>query len=56
MILHVVRQINQWREGAFAFHPSADSGFPVRFNVQRVVLDLMRLEDERQRLRSVPTR
>lgn len=56
MILHVVRQINQWREGAFAFHPSEDSGFPVRFNVQKVVLDLMRLEDERQHLRSVPTR
>lgn len=52
MILNVVGQINQWREGAFAFHPSKDSGFPIRFNVQRVVLDLMRLQDERQRSRS----
>jgi tetratricopeptide (TPR) repeat protein len=55
MIVHVIRQIKPWREGAFAFHPSEDSGFPVRFNVQKVVLDLMRQEDERQRLRSVPT-
>ena len=52
MLLNVVGQINQWREGAFAFHPCKDSGFPIRFNVQRVVLDLMRLQDERQRSRS----
>jgi Flp pilus assembly protein TadD len=55
MILHIVGQINQWREGAFAFHPCPDSGFPIRINVQKVVLDLMRLEDERQRLRSEST-
>jgi Flp pilus assembly protein TadD len=55
MILHVVGQINQWREGAFAFHPCPDTGFPIRINVQKVVLDLMRLEDERQRLRSEST-
>jgi tetratricopeptide (TPR) repeat protein len=48
MILHVVSQINQWRDGVFAFHPSADTGFPIRFNVQEVVLDLMRLEDEKR--------
>jgi hypothetical protein len=54
MILHVVSQINQWREGVFAFHPSADTAFPIRFNVQEVVLDLMRLEDER-RQREEPT-
>jgi tetratricopeptide (TPR) repeat protein len=48
MILHVVSQIKQWREGVFAFHPSVDTGFPIRFNVQEVVLDLMRLEDERR--------
>jgi hypothetical protein len=48
MILHVVSQINQWRDGVFAFHPSADTAFPIRFNVQEVVLDLMRLEDERR--------
>ncbi len=55
MIVHVVGQINQWREGAFAFHPSEDSGFPVRFNIQKVVLDMMRLQDERHRLRTEPT-
>lgn len=54
MIVHVVGQINQWREGAFAFHPSEDSGFPVRFNVQKVSLDLLRQQDERRRLRSEP--
>jgi Flp pilus assembly protein TadD len=54
MIVHVVGQINQWREGAFAFHPSEDSNFPVRFNIQKVVLDMMRLQDERHRLRSEP--
>lgn len=53
MILHVIGQIKQWREGVFAFHASADTGFPIRFNVQEVVLDLMRLEDEsRQRMES----
>ncbi len=56
MILNVVGQINQWREGAFAFHACNDSGFPIRFNVQRVVLDLMRLQDERQRSRSESAR
>jgi tetratricopeptide (TPR) repeat protein len=55
MILHVIGQINQWREGAFAFHPSEDTGFPVRLNVQKVVLDLLRMEDERQHLRSEST-
>ena len=54
MILHVIGQINQWREGVFAFYPSADTAFPIRFNVQEVVLDLMRLEDER-RQRTEPT-
>jgi tetratricopeptide (TPR) repeat protein len=56
MIIHVIRQIKQWREGSFAFHPSEDSDFPIRFNVQKVVLDLMRLEDERQHMRSGPAR
>jgi Flp pilus assembly protein TadD len=54
MILQVIGQINQWREGVFAFYPSADTAFPIRFNVQEVVLDLMRLEDER-RQRTEPT-
>jgi tetratricopeptide (TPR) repeat protein len=56
MILHVVRQVNQWREGAFAFHASGDSGFPIRFNIQKVALDLMRQEDERLRPRPESTR
>lgn len=54
LILHVIGQINQWREGVFAFYPSADTAFPIRFNVQEVVLDLIRLEDER-RQRTEPT-
>lgn len=54
MILHVVSQINQWREGVFAFHPAPDNAFPIRFNVQEVVLDLLRLEDEK-RQRKEPT-
>jgi tetratricopeptide (TPR) repeat protein len=49
MVLHAVGQINQWRQGAFSFHPSADSGFPVRFHIQKVVLDLLRQEDEERR-------
>jgi hypothetical protein len=53
MILHIISQINQWREGVFAFHPAPDTRFPIRFNVQEVVLDLMRLQDERrQRMES----
>jgi hypothetical protein len=55
MILHVVGQVRQWREGVFAFHATDNEGFPVRFNVQKVVLDLMRLEDETQRQRSGST-
>ncbi len=48
--LHTVEQVSQWREGAFAFHAGSDEGtFPIRFNVQEVVLELMRLEDERRR-------
>jgi tetratricopeptide (TPR) repeat protein len=54
MILHIVSQINHWREGVFAFHASVDTGFPIRFNVQEVVLDLMRVEDEK-RQRMEPT-
>jgi hypothetical protein len=54
MIVHVVGQIKQWREGAFAFHPSEDSNFPVRFNIQKVALDMLRMQDERNRLRSEP--
>jgi Flp pilus assembly protein TadD len=54
MIIDVVGQIKQWREGAFAFHPSEDSNFPVRFHVQSVVLDLLRREDERLRSESMP--
>lgn len=56
MVLNVIGQINQWREGAFAFHPCKDSGFPIRLNVQKVVLDLLRQEDEREHLRSESTR
>lgn len=54
MILHVLSQINGWREGVFAFHPSPDTAFPIRFNVQEVVLDLLRAEDEK-RQRTEPT-
>lgn len=50
MIVHVIGQINRWREGAFAFHPSQDSSCPIRLNVQNVVLDLLRVEDEKQHL------
>jgi Flp pilus assembly protein TadD len=46
MIVDVVGQIKKWSQGAFAFHACEDSGFPVRFNVQGVVLDLLRVEDE----------
>lgn len=47
MIVLVIGQINQWQKGAFAFHPAEDMGFPIRFNVQNVVLELLRTEDER---------
>lgn len=48
MTLHIVSQIKQWREGVFAFHPSPGTSFPIRFNVQRIVLELMRIQDETQ--------
>jgi len=48
MTLHIISQIKQWREGVFAFHPSPGTSFPLRFNVQRIVLELSRIEDETQ--------
>jgi tetratricopeptide (TPR) repeat protein len=48
MTLHIISQIKQWREGIFAFHPSPGTSFPIRFNVQRIVLELSRIEDEMQ--------
>lgn len=49
VILDVTVQVTQWRDGVFAFHPSKDHSFPIRFNVQEVILELMRREDEKNR-------
>src|SRR6185503_5425202 len=41
-----------WSEGAFSFHPEAEKDLPaIAFDVQNVMLELMRLTDERNQQR-----
>ena len=38
-----------WNEGAFSFHPGSDRGLPaIAFDLQNVMLEIMRLADETQ--------
>jgi len=42
-----------WQEGAFSFHPEGDQDPPpVSFNLQEIILDLVRIGDEHMRLDS----
>ena len=42
-----------WTEGAFSFHPGSDRGLPaISFDLQNVMLEIMRIADERNANRS----
>jgi tetratricopeptide (TPR) repeat protein len=52
-VLDALEEMLAWKEGAFSFHPGADRGMPViAFDLQNVMLEIMRLADERDATRS----
>jgi tetratricopeptide (TPR) repeat protein len=47
-VLDALEQMLGWKEGAFSFHPEGEKEMPaIAFDVQNVMLELMRLADER---------
>jgi tetratricopeptide (TPR) repeat protein len=47
-VLDAMEEMLAWKEGAFSFHPGGDRGMPViAFDLQNVMLEIMRLADER---------
>jgi Flp pilus assembly protein TadD len=47
-VLDALAEMLTWTEGAFSFHPEAEKKLPaISFDVQNVMLELMRLTDER---------
>ena len=47
-VLDALEEMLAWKEGAFSFHPGGDRGMPViAFDLQNVMLEIMRLADER---------
>ncbi len=52
-VLDALEEMLAWKEGAFSFHPGGDRGMPViAFDLQNVMLEIMRLADERDATRS----
>jgi hypothetical protein len=52
-VLEALEEMLAWKEGAFSFHPGGDRGMPViAFDLQNVMLEIMRLSDERDATRS----
>ena len=44
-----------WKEGAFSFHPGGDQELsPISFDVQELVLDVVRISDERKHAEERP--
>jgi hypothetical protein len=42
-------EMQTWNEGGFSFHPGSDRGLPaIAFDLQNVMLELMRIADERK--------
>jgi tetratricopeptide (TPR) repeat protein len=49
-LLEALLEMIAWHEGAFSFHPADDPGLPaISFNLQNVMLELMRVIDERKK-------
>ena len=47
-VIDALAEVLGWKEGAFSFHPGSDRGLPaIAFDLQNVVLEVMRLADER---------
>jgi tetratricopeptide (TPR) repeat protein len=52
-VLDALAEMLNWNEGAFSFHPEPDKDLPaISFDVQNVMLELMRLTDERNQDRA----
>jgi len=52
-IQRALAEMLTWQEGAFSFHPEGDQDPPpVSFNLQEIILDLVRIGDEHMRLDS----
>jgi hypothetical protein len=46
-VIDALGEMLTWKEGAFSFHPGSDRGLPaIAFDLQNVMLELMRLADE----------
>jgi Flp pilus assembly protein TadD len=54
-IMAALDEMLTWTEGAFSFHPGANENAPpVSFDLQEVMLELMRTTDERKQRRMTP--
>ena len=52
-VIDALGEMLAWKEGAFSFHPGSDRGLPaVSFDLQNVMLEIMRLADEAEENRS----
>ncbi len=52
-VIDALGEMLTWTEGAFSFHPGSDRGLPaISFDLQNVMLEIMRVEDERKANRS----
>jgi hypothetical protein len=52
-VIDALGEMLTWKEGAFSFHPGSDRGLPaISFDLLNVMLEIMRLTDERQANRS----
>ena len=48
-VLDALDEMMTWNEGAFSFHPGSDRGLPaISFDLQNVMLEIMRIADERK--------
>ena len=48
-VLDALDEMLTWNEGAFSFHPGSDRGLPaIAFDLQNVMLEIMRIADERK--------
>ena len=52
-VIDALGEMLTWNEGAFSFHPGSDRGRPaIAFDLQNVVLEVLRIADERNANRS----
>ena len=52
-VIEALEEMLTWKQGAFSFHPGSDRGEPaISFDLQNVVLEVMRIADERKANRS----